>query len=302
MGIDSYSKISECSSSVERSKDMQAISFEMPSAQVPFVVVEGLVNGHESAKILLDTGAAAPFTIMISPALAERANVEVGKHPTTPSTGAVGRTEVGFHEATVARFTLGGIELRNVATGVTPALGAVSQQLGTAIDGIVGYEFVKGRRISIDYGARKVDFNARLAGVGEAISFTLAPKRSLTLVKAEINGKGPFLLALDTAASATLISPVTARAAGLAGGQAVALGGAGGASSGGATITQATITLGHVKREKQNVAVADVLQPVRAASGAELDGVLGADFLAGRKITIDYPARQLWISKSEFRQ
>jgi hypothetical protein len=189
---------------------MDAVSFEMPSAQVPFVIVEARVNGSQPAKMLVDTGAAAPFTVIISPDLARRANVNVDTAVATPSTGAVGSVQVGFQPGVLEQFSLGGIEIHKVVAGVTPALSAVSQQLGAAVDGIVGHEFVKGRRISIDYVSRKVDFNAPRVETGSAISFTLAPKRALTLVKAHINGKGPFLLALDTAASATLVSPATA--------------------------------------------------------------------------------------------
>lgn len=278
---------------------MDAIPFEVPGRQIPFVILEAQINGQSAARMLLDTGAAAPFTIIISPGLADRARVRITDgQADIPSTGAVGATAVGFKSATVAQFRLGDIKLRNVSAGVTPALEAVSQQLRSNIDGIVGYQFVKGRRISIDYKQRRVDFSARGGRPASAIPFTLAPKRSLTLVQARINGRGPFLLALDTAASATLVSPDTAAVAGLSSDRGVRLAGAGGASPGGAAMTQASIGLQGLTRERQSIAIADVLDPVRAASGAPIQGILGADFLSNFKVTVDYKTQQLWLEES----
>jgi predicted aspartyl protease len=280
---------------------MDAIPFEMPSAQIPFVVMAAEVNGREKAQVLLDTGAAAPFTVMISPELAERGGAEQEGDAITPSSGAVGAAAIGFREARLAEFRLGPVRLRDVRAGVTPALAAVSGQIGKRIDAVVGHDFVRGRTISIDYPARMVDLEAKPGKDRNAVRFRLAPKRALTLVEAKLNGRGPFLLALDTGASATLISPSTAAAAGVIGGQSVSLGGAGGASAGGARLGAASITLGHLTREGRNVAIADVLAPIRQASGAAIDGVLGADFLAGNRIVIDYRTERLWIEKSRMR-
>lgn len=274
---------------------MDVVPFETPSAQIPFVLMEARVNGERIARVLLDTGAAAPFAVMISPELARLSGAVRDGGSAAPSTGALGAAPVGFQPARLAEFRLGPIRLRDVSVGVTSALDAVSRQLGTRVDAIVGQRFVAGRTISIDYGAYRVDFAAAAGPPGAAVPFALAPKRPLTMIEVMLNGRGPFALALDTGASATLLSPATAKAAGIEAGEPVGLGGAGGAAAAGARMGRATIAFGAIDRADARVAIADVLEPVAAASGAPLDGVLGADFFGTGRLVIDYGARRLWL-------
>jgi hypothetical protein len=147
----------------------------------------------------------------------------------------------------------------------------------------------------IDYRGRTVDFTARPGRAGRAIDFTIAPSRPLTLVHVTINGRGPFLMALDTGASTTLLSPALAAAAGVATNQTAQLGGAGGTTAGGARVGQARIRLGNITRDGQTVAVADVLGPIRQVAGAPIEGVLGADMFRSGRITIDYGSNRLWF-------
>lgn len=177
---------------------MDVVPFETPSAQIPFVLMEARVNDERIARVLLDTGAAAPFAVMISPELARLSGAVRDGGSDAPSTGALGAAPVGFQSARLAEFRLGPIRLRDVSAGVTSALDAVSRQLGTRVDAIVGQRFVEGRTISIDYGAHQVDFAAAAGPPGAAVPFALAPKRPLTMIEVMLNGRGPFALALDT--------------------------------------------------------------------------------------------------------
>jgi Aspartyl protease len=274
---------------------MDAVPFEMPSTQVPFVVMEARVSDRETARVLLDTGNGTAFTLLISPELAARSGATLGRTHKLP--GAVGAAAVEIRETRLSAFDLGPVRLRDVRAGVSEALTAVSAQLGRPIDAVVGHEFVRGRIVSIDYPARRVDFAAAAGPEAEAEPFTLAPRRPLTLVRVRLNGRGPYLLALDSAASTTLLSPKTAISAGIDATQAATLGGAGGASAGGARLGRARIGLGPLERES-NVAVADVLEPIREAAGAAIDGVLGADFLSASRVTFDYAGNRLWILPS----
>jgi predicted aspartyl protease len=277
---------------------MDAVPFEMPSPLVPFVIVAAEVNDREPVKVLLDTGAAAPFTILVSPDLARRSGASSSGEPPVPSTGAVGAAPVAYQPARIGAFRLGSLRLSGVRAGITAAVTAVGQQIGTKIDAIVGHEFLKARVVSIDYTTRLLDLSAPPGPEAQAIRFRLAPKRALTLVDVRLNGCGPFVMALDTGASATLVSPHTAKRAGLNEGRGAALAGGGGLASEGAQLTTATVSIGTVSRSKQNVAVADVLGPIQTAAGAPLDGVLGADFLSSGRITIDYPGKRLWIQSA----
>lgn len=272
-----------------------AIPFETPAPQIPFVIVEATVNGREKARVLLDTGAAAPFDVIVSPELAARTGAKAGRGPVIPSSGSVGSVAVSFRETRLKSFTLGPVKLQSAKAGVSNALDAVSRQLGRPIDAIVGQQFVKGRTISIDYLRKLVDFASTPRLAANAIPFRTAPVRPLTIVEAKINGRGPFQLALDTAASASVLSPAAGEKAGITDGSAVAIGGAGGSSTIAAKMTQVDVAVGSAHKQRQAVVVADIVSPVEAASGASLDGILGADFLTGSKLTIDYSAGRLWI-------
>lgn len=278
---------------------IDAIPFDMPN-NVPFVVMEGRIGAAGlPARVLLDTGAGAPFDVMISPGLAERAGAVPEAGEALAARGAIGDQAVAIRPARVAGFSLGPIRLGNVSAGISPLLDSVSRQLGAPVDAIVGHRFIAGRTIAIDYVRRQVDFDARAGRANRAIAFTIAPRRPLTLVRATINGRGPFLMALDTGASTTLLSPALAEAVGVRAETRAQLGGAGGTTAGGARLGRATIRLGTIRRDGQSVAVADVLGPIRAVAGAGIEGVLGADFFRTGRIIIDYGGNQLWFEEGQ---
>ncbi|MGQ0560108.1 MAG: pepsin/retropepsin-like aspartic protease family protein [Sphingosinicella sp.] len=276
---------------------MDAVPFVHPSADIPLIVLEARIEQSEPVRVLLDTGAAAPFDVMISPSVAARLPQRPADARTAASTGAVGSARVSFTARPIREFSLGGHTFRNLRGGVTQALDTVSGQLRTRIDAIIGYHFLERRSIAIDYRRLTVDLEAVPGPAARALPFTLASGRPLTLVRVSLNGRGPFLFALDTGASATLVSPATAELAGIAARGEVRLAGAGGASAGGARIAYADIAFGHVSHADQRIAIADVLGPVRAAAGAPIDGILGADFLRPGRLVIDYGARLLWLDQ-----
>jgi hypothetical protein len=238
---------------------------------------------------------------VISPALAERAGAVAGMDGERRARGAVGDAAVTIRPASVAGFSLGPIRLAQANAGVSTLVDSVSRQLGQPIDAIIGHRFVDGRTLAIDYGRRTVDFAARAGAARLAIGFTIAPSRPLTLVHVTVNGRGPFLMALDTGASTTLLSPALARAVGVEATQAVQLGGAGDTTAGGARVGRARIRLGNLTRDGQQVAVADVLAPIRQVAGAPIEGVLGADLFGSGRITIDYGSNRFWFEENGTR-
>ena len=280
---------------------LDAIPFEMPN-NIPFVVMEARIgaDGHP-ARILLDTGNGSPYDIVISPGLAARAGAVAREDGERQARGAIGDAAVSIRPASVANFSLGPVRLARASAGVSTLVESVSRQLGATVDGIVGHRFVDGRTISIDYHRRQVDFTATAGRTDRAVPFTIAPSRPLTLVHVTINGRGPFLMALDTGASTTLLSPALAEAVGITTTQTAQLGGAGGTTAGGARIGRARIQLGGLTRDGQTVAVADVLGPIRQVAGARIEGVLGADMFRSGRITIDYGTNRLWLEESGTR-
>jgi len=276
---------------------LDAIPFEMPN-QIPFVVMQGEAGAVRPVRVLLDTGNGAPFALIVSPELAARAGAAVTGAPETRSAAALGDAAVLFRPARLPSFTLGPIVMRDLPVGISPAVAAVARQLNSPLDAILGHRFVAGRTISIDYARRQVDFEAVAGPAAPAIPFTLAPGRPLTLVRVTINGRGPFLMVLDSGASTSLVSPATAAAAAIETSENAQLGGAGGVASGGARLGRANISLGTLSRNGQPVAVADVFAQLSAVAGAPIDGVLGADMFGAGRITLDYGTNRLWFDET----
>jgi hypothetical protein len=280
---------------------LDAVPFDMPN-NIPFVVMDARIGANrQSARVLLDTGNGAPYDILISPGLAARVGASAQAEGERRAGGAIGDAPVSIRPASIADFSLGPIRLPQANAGVSTLLDSVSRQIGQPIDGIVGHRFVAGRTISIDYRRRQVDFSARAGRATNAVPFTIAPSRPLTLVHVTINGRGPFLMALDTGASTTLLSPTLAQAAAVTTTQTAQLGGAGGTTANGARLGRAQIRLGGLTRDGQAVAVADVLGPIRQVAGAPIEGVLGADMFRSGRITIDYGSNRLWFEESGTR-
>jgi predicted aspartyl protease len=273
---------------------LNPIPFELPSATVPLVVMQGELNGR-AASVVLDTGYGAPFTVLISPAQAAAASVSPGEAPAEAGI-AVGAGAVTVRSATVKSFQLGDVRLIDCDAGITGALDHVGQALGRPVDAMIGWSFLRSRVIRIDYPARQVDLAAAPGPRRSAIAFAVSPKRPLITVQVELNGRGPFTFAVDTGASASVISPEAAKRAGMTSSAgSVTLKGAGGAA-GPATLGSASIlTLGGVAREALRPVVVEFLPRISEAAGAPLDGIVGADVLSRGRLTIDFPRSMLWL-------
>ncbi|MEA2719060.1 MAG: hypothetical protein QOJ39_924 [Candidatus Eremiobacteraeota bacterium] len=114
----------------------------------------------------------------------------------------------------------------------------------------------------------------------------------LVLVKARVNGKGPFTFFVDTGATVSIVSASLARRLHLAPLPAAVQGiGAGGRFSTQAAV--ASISIGGVTQEHVLVATFDLTQ-INGAVGA-MDGGLGYNFLKAYRMTIDYPGHQLCL-------
>jgi predicted aspartyl protease len=114
----------------------------------------------------------------------------------------------------------------------------------------------------------------------------------LVLVKARVNGQGPFTFFVDTGATVSIVSASLARRLHLAPLPAAVQGiGAGGRFSTRASV--ATISIGGVSQERVLVATFDLSQ-INGAVGA-MDGGLGYNFLKAYRVSIDYPGRELCL-------
>lgn len=273
---------------------MSAIPLEPAPPGASFVLCRGSVNATP-ATFVVDTGAVAPFTVLLTPAFADRAAAVPHASAAVSSIGAIGPEQVMLQPAAITELTLGSLRVSDPTACISSAIEVATRPLGIQIDGVIGHSFLAQRTLSIDFTKREIDFEAACGPDAEAIPFRLAPKRAITIVDVMVNSQGPFTFALDTGATATVLSPATAQATGVATTTDLALRGAGGNVAGGARLGGADIAVGGMRREQQIVAVADILAPIEVAIGAKLDGVIGPTFFIPGKLTIDYRTNRLWI-------
>jgi predicted aspartyl protease len=113
----------------------------------------------------------------------------------------------------------------------------------------------------------------------------------LVLVPASVNGEGPFQFVFDTGAGISLLDPALARRLGVEKGEVKE-----GRVAGG----RVEVSLGRVDALRVGGALVEDLQvalldlsDLRRATGAEVDGDLGYNFLQHFAVTLDYQAREL---------
>ncbi|WP_044560066.1 aspartyl protease family protein [Azospirillum sp. B4] len=273
---------------------VDAVPFDYASRQAPLIVVEGRL-GEQSTKgrIVVDTGATAPFPIFLSVSRAQGLHLPLSGDITPDSSTAIGGGAQTYREGELSAFSIGPIKLEHAKVAVLPMIDAMTQQVGPPVDAIVGYQFLRGHRFSIDYSARQIDFAAPAGRDADALSFSLGQRKPLILVETTVNGAGPFIFEIDTGATVTTLSPDVAERTGVAITGEGTLGGAGGTVA--IRRGDARVALGPVGYSLRNVSISDHLSAISSAAGSKVDGILGLDFLYRTKLTIDYPASKVWI-------
>lgn len=272
---------------------LDAIPFEFLAPDAPLVLVTGRIEGDRPITIVVDTGAMPPYALFLSDALAQELALPRDMSFKLEESGAFGPDAIELQRVHIASFSLGSVSLADPPVAASKFIDKLSASIGRRIDGIVGYEFLRTHRFSIDYGARLIDFDAEAGAETRAITFTVEPKSPMIRVRAKVNGYGPVEMELDTAATASFVSPSLAERAGIAvdaDANAVGAGGEGRVRSG-----HADIELGGQAAPSQLVAVSD---QVSGRSAETAEGLIGAPFFLGRKVTISYPDGKLWVESS----
>jgi predicted aspartyl protease len=270
------------------------IPFDYASQRAPLIVVQARIGeGLEKANVVVDTGAAPPFAVFVSDAVAKRLALMRSKEITPTETISVGPQRQSYSTATLPRFELGPVVLGPTEIAITSMIDQVSTGVGRRVDAIIGYHFLRDRTFSIDYDGRCIDLAARPGPEADAIDFVLAAKKPIVLVKATVNGAGPFTMEIDTGATGTVLSPSAAvRAQVTAQGQGVQ-GGAGGSVQVG--VSSAVFAFGGVSRTLERVAISEAMTTISAGAGTPIDGILATDFFQGKRLTVDYSSRRLWL-------
>jgi predicted aspartyl protease len=273
---------------------MPLIPFQVPAPQLPFVMMAGEAGGAP-VKVLLDTGDATPFQVLIGPRSKAGGLATATGEEVYVTHAVAGGREARITPARLADFHLGPVQLADVHAGLSESVDTIASRLPGGVDAVVGYQFFGQRVVAIDYGARTVDFAAQPGAPIQALPMIVTPKKPLTVIEAMVNGRGPFRLVVDTGAGGTILSPDAAHRAGVGtGGVAMQLGGAGGFASTG-RLERANVAAGERRWDNIPVIVADLMGPVSEESGLAIDGILGAPQLARGTLILDYPGRRVWI-------
>ncbi len=276
---------------------MIPIPFDFPHPQIPFVMMAGETRSTP-LKVIFDSGDAAPYAVLLGERSPAAAHAQATGEPAVTTSAVVGGGDAHLTPAVLPELRIGPIALSDVRVALSPSLDVLSKSLPGGVDAVIGYQFAAERVVAIDYVKRTIAFGAEPSPERASVTMTVTPTRPLTLVDVTINGKGPFRMAVDTGAGATLLSPAAAAKAGVVtGGAAIRMGGAGGMGAE-AKAGKADLTLGATVWSGATVLVGDVLSPVSKEAGAEIDGVLGAPLFARKRLVLDYPRRRVWVGDS----
>lgn len=269
------------------------IKFRLAGGAQPLILLPVRVNDRGPFDFILDTGAG---TSLVSTELAKELDLKIIGSKSGQSAG--GKVSVSL--AKVDSLAVGETKLDEIDVGVVD-LGHIAKTVGARIDGDLGYNFLKHFRVTIDYRAcelrledpKRVESFAR--GAQTEIPMRLAnPAKPLILVDVYASGRGPFQFAIDTGTSTTAITPALAKELG------VKTSPVGAGTTGGAPVDFTagllqSFQLGGAKVDNMAVVVADFFAMLSSAIGANLDGIVGYNFLRNYKVVIDYPGETLTL-------
>ena len=122
----------------------------------PLITVPVHVNGKGPFTFVVDTGASAT---VVSEGLAVRLSIPLLDVPGR-AVGA-GSSDIKMHVATLDALAIGEAVVPKLPVGVVTFLGAISDQVGRQIDGIVGFNYLQAFDCVIDYPNQKIILERR---------------------------------------------------------------------------------------------------------------------------------------------
>jgi clan AA aspartic protease (TIGR02281 family) len=130
----------------EERKPEQGILFRLNKSE-PLVMVEVAVNGKGPFNFAVDTGASMT---LISPTVARRSGVKLSDIRAR-AIGASGQSEATFGKLKSLR--VGQAQVSNIKIAVM-SMRHINRSAKPRVDGIIGYNFLKRYRVTIDYANR----------------------------------------------------------------------------------------------------------------------------------------------------
>lgn len=263
------------------------VYFRLAGAAQPLLLVPVFINGTGPHQFILDTGCG---TTLLSTELGRSLGVEATGSKEAVTAGGKTKVDLG----SVASIALGEARLTNLDVAMTD-LSDLGRAVGAKIDGDLGYNFLKHFTATIDYRSNALRLSQnepRDASVG--VPFTLgSPTKPLLLVAVMVNGQGPFKFAVDTGTSTTALSPELGARLGLRLSEIPPISTGGGHTLKASVSQLNSLEVGVAEANNLSVLVADFLAMLSQHVGAQLDGVLGHNFLKNYELVIDYPNGRL---------
>jgi predicted aspartyl protease len=126
--------------------------FRLADASNPLILVQVLVNDQGPFEFVLDTGTSRT---MLSSELAAKMAIETSDDSPAAGGGLGGKIEIV--KGKLRSLAVGNAVVREHAIGAGDFLAMLSDAVGTKLDGIIGYNFLKEFRVTIDYPGKIVD-------------------------------------------------------------------------------------------------------------------------------------------------
>jgi predicted aspartyl protease len=271
--------------------------FQVIGATAPVILVSGHVNGTGPYNFILDSGATH---CLISPEIAT--NLGIPSECQEEAVGAGGAVQLS--RALMRSLAVGSVQQENIEVIITHDLERIGAALKLIVDGAIGFSFMKDFCATIDYQRKVLCFARPSDGPDEgsasasSIPFTLAPSEPLTLLQAFVNAQGPFQFIVDTAAGRTVLSPRLADRLNVRSEKAIVGAGVGGQIP----LSRArldSLTVGDATVHNHAVVIGGFIDAISAAAGAEMDGIIGGNFLNQFHVTLDYPRSRLRFAVPE---
>jgi hypothetical protein len=269
-----------------------------PLATIPLAIANGTIGvavtiDNHPARMVLDTGAQRT---VLAKAAADRLGIPRDEWVATTMSG-VGGVE-RHRNATPRAMSLGGIPLARNTRGRDLSL-AVADLAPAALDGLLGRDMLASFALDLDLPNRAVSLytpcpDPRPPYQAQALP-TTNPADTALVLRARLDGVAVSAL-LDTgAALSVLTAPGMARMGltveALAGREGPVLGGIGPRAVQSWSYRFTLFELGPTRSEPFPLTIA----PIRATPIVEM--LLGADWLAGKRLWIDFPARLVWLAR-----
>lgn len=120
------------------------VAMRLASPAKPLILVDVYANGRGPFQFAIDTGTS---TTAITPELAKQLGVVSA--PIGPAT--TGGAQVDVTAAVLQSFQVGGARIDSLAVVAADFFAMLSNALGAKLDGIVGYNFLRNYKVTLDY-------------------------------------------------------------------------------------------------------------------------------------------------------